>query len=140
MMKNNKLDIPFDITLPRNLKYNQENKKQYDSGKASPMLTQHVGVELVDEAGTTVQSSEINFNYVIAQVWELLDKVNAPLLKSIDIYGDSIFTNNQFLSLVSEITQLAEFVEDQGVLSDMAEFMRFISRAPQNTSLHLIGD
>src|SRR3989344_20664 len=100
-MKTPKLEIPFDPNLPREVKYNPENKKKYDMGLMAPMATQHIGIILEDENGKELERSVVNFNLVVTQVWELTDVINLPFLKTIDLYGNTIFNINQFSIVVA---------------------------------------
>ena len=139
-MKTPKLEIPFDPNLPREVKYNPENKKKYDMGLMAPMATQHIGIILEDENGKELERSVVNFNLVVTQVWELTDVINLPFLKTIDLYGNTIFNINQFSIVVAELKKLTEFVDDRGLLSDIAETLRFISKGEQHLYIKFIGD
>lgn len=135
-----KLEIPFDPNLPREVKYNPENKKKYDMGLMVPMTTQHIGIILEDENGKELERSVVNFNLVVTQVWELENEINLPFLKTIDLYGDTTFNINQFPIVIAELNKLIEFVDDHGLLSDIAETIRFMSKGKQHLYIKFIGD
>lgn len=138
-MDHPKLNIPFDKSLPRSIKFNPENKKKYDAREMVPYIAQHVGVQLENEGGALIERSQVNFNQLVCQISEFSSK-ELHFLNTIDLYGDTVFNVHQAPVVIEELKKLADMIDDAGLLSDIAETVRILEKCEQHLYVRFIGD
>ena len=100
-------------------------------------MTQHIGIQRIDEHGKLLERSDINFADVVNMLYKLKDyKENYPLLAYVDPYGDTYLNILQRPDFVEE---LKRFSRDNN-FGDTKELADFISKTGVREYIKFIGD
>ena len=135
----NKLDIPFDSSSPRNIKFDAENLIKYKKRTLLPASAQNVSIVMQNSRGESTERCLVNFNDLLTQIWEFR-RIEFPFLKAIDFYNDTFFNIYQTRTVIGELESLADLISDLGLLSDIAETRRFLMKIKPGELIRFIGD
>ena len=105
--------------------------------------SQHVGIVHVDDKGIILNESEINFIFILSDLYNIKNfKIRYKLLSTIDLYGDTIFNRLQSNILIKELEDLLKEKIGNRTKKDIISSIYFIKKSLKNlhTYIKFIGD
>ena len=104
-------------------------------------MSQHIGVERMNERAEMLDRAEINAAALVDTVWEISDcKSLYPFLATIDPYGDTYINGPQKETFTKELRAFSENSSNSAVVDIADTLIRYIENTGIHQYIRLIGD
>jgi hypothetical protein len=103
-------------------------------------MSQHIGIQVVDERFNLLTETRINFSKVIKLLYKLENSKRFILLNFIDPYGLTLFNFNQSRILLIELFELIKETTDKENLKTIFDSCELLSNMENHQLIKFIGD